>query len=377
MSPILAVISALAISTTAFADTLPWNRSSGRGTCYEPCTEEECAAPVCEQGYEPNCYSLSCAYNAPANYRTVQCNQFFTSVSFIYWQAQQEGMTLAWTAPAPIDSSTLPNHDASHVGFDFTYKPGFKLGFGYYLRQMDDWALNLNYTHLGATKKNVETAKPGTVFVNNEWLIPANNGFQDKRITANWKLNLDLLDVDLSRPFYNGTHLTLTPFFGARAGWVKQKYNVTYLSTDATPVNVTSNNESSSWALGTRGGFNGNWLLGMGFRMMGNAAASLLYTDYTIKHKENNYSAPAATLLSSNEDRMAGRFIGEMGLGFGWGSYFKKCQYHADFSASYDFTYMPGQNVMRQMVDTYAATSAPGSYDLFLHGLTVSARLDY
>ncbi len=322
--------------------------------------------------------SLPAAYNAPAATQVKNTWDWDVTASYIYWQALQEGMTLGWAVPSGTASGT-PAASAQRIDFDFKYQSGFKVGFGTCFNKHDAWALDFEYTRLNFTENTHKAAPTGEKYGTIEWLLSSNqtssNTFMNN-MSAQWKLNLNIADGYLARPFYNGTKLTLTPFFGVRAAWINQKYNISYTSLSGNVI--ASHNNSTSWGLGARGGFSGNWLLGYGFRVQGSAAGSLLYTQYNINHSESNQASttPGNNYFSASQKEKCGRFIGEVGLGLGWGMYVNKNREHFDILASYDFTYLPNQNVMRLKGD-YNNYSSEGAQDLMLQGLTVRATLDF
>ena len=80
----------------------------------------------------------------------------------------------------------------------------------------------------------------------------------------------------------------------------------------------------------------------MGFKIEGDLAASLLFTQYTkVFHSEQvaYYQSIPSTLETTLSNWNCVRPIAEMGLGLGWGTYLAKQKYHIDFLASYDFLF--------------------------------------
>lgn len=359
----LTLAAASLITTPVMAGFLSKNAVASRTVMIEKKQEEK------SKDHDQSHKKMQPGYNAPAR----SDPDWYFSASYLFWEALEDGLTLAWTFPSAL-TPAVDNTAADRVEFDFEYKSGFKVDFGTYFKR-DSWGLNFGYTHFAFTQNNTKHASD-EVFGQEEWLLSTNQDFSDK-IKAKWHLNLNFADADLSRPFYSGTKLTLTPFFGMRAAWIFQKYGVTY--TTLTPTEAKSKSKSSSWAIGARGGLNGHWLLGRGFRIQGNAAASLLYTHYNIRHQESSFAdvEPLTPRMIAKETQQRGRFIGELGLGLGWGKYINNRKQRLDLSAAYDFVYLPAQNVMRQLKDDYDLQSSTGASDLFLHGLTVTGSIDF
>ena len=68
--------------------------------------------------------------------------------------------------------------------------------------------------------------------------------------------------------------------------------------------------------------------------------------------------------------------MAEMDLGIGW-LYYINDQFAVDLSASYDFNYLWGQNMMRTLNDMNINGVNGASNNLYLHGLTLSAAFEF
>jgi hypothetical protein len=202
---------------------------------------------------------------------------------------------------------------------------------------------------------------------------------------------LDLIDLVASRPFYQGRCVTVSPFAGLRSALIRQSMSV-YLNEAATLFNGTallgaapsqplvSHNHSNSWSIGPRVGASSYCLFPQGFRLEGDMAASLLYTRYTsVKHSETVASTAfnPGPYHVAYTDYSCVRPAAEFGLGLGWGRYFSNNDFHLDLSADYDFMIFWSQNMMRKLLDDTLTGTGPAPSDLFLHGLTATARFDF
>ena len=111
--------------------------------------------------------------------------------------------------------------------------------------------------------------------------------------------------------------------------------------------------------------------------MEGEASGSLLYTSFgSITHREDNGQNDSAYWLKNGEYKTL-RPMADMKVGLGWGSYFDRQNYHFDLLATYDFTMMWGQNMMRSLVGTYNGGNAYEACDLHLQGVTATVRFDF
>jgi len=342
------------------------------------------------QGHERKEGDMVPGYNAPARFDVTNRKlDWYANVSFIYWDVVQEGMTLAVTQPGsgpflpvPPGGSSNDNLRREEQGFD--YHAGFKIGLGTYMYQHDNWAFNLEWTRLSFEDGSKKSPKDLTSFTHLEWLNVQNQNGPDTtvcdHIDADWHFRVNVFDVDMSRAYYSGTRLVLNPFYGLRAAWIDQIYNVNYdILVAGVTHKVRSRNSSDMWAVGPHGGMNMSFLLGKGFRFIGNAGVAILYSDYVMyqKQSDDNDIVPQRTILSGKDHIGRLRAMAEMGLGFGWGRYMNRGKQHVDISATYDFNYWPNQNVMRSFMDDLSNFSANDAGDLYLHGLTLTFTVDF
>ena len=373
MSRVLTLCSAAAVlaATGAFAQMSRNNQSGHNQAASNPCAcmEQGMGLPT-----EKKCFPA--AYNAPASI-AVSCGwDFDISASFLYWYVSEEGLDAAHAAPG-LSPPATPNTGA--VAYqDFSYQPGFQVAVGYNTGY-DDWTASLQYTWMhqsvsttyGAPRA-LGTGGAGS-WLGNDWFVVSPGNTATTALSTGWKMNMDMLDLFFSRPYYQGTQLTVSPYGGIRALWIRQAFNVDL--TDVAALNPTAKAKSNSWAIGAATGADIHWLLGMGFRFEGNATGALLYTQYTtIGWKQSRTDTSGAT--ASTTDYSAVRPVAQLGLGLGYGSYLYCQKFYVDFSARYDFNYFWNQNVMRPFVSELAGRENDRG-DLSMHGLTLNARFDF
>lgn len=367
------VCTALALATSAFAD------QHTDATPPKPQVKLGRGEPLTTQQY-PAGTNLAAGYavQPKTGYWPYQS---FLNFAFNYWQVSQEGMELA-TNGQYLGSEPLPEV-ANNVAYvqAAAYKPGFTAGIGMCI---DDWEIASSYTWVRSTISQTESAptgwSPTTVWIPKPWI--QNAGVSTTQLSSEWHVAMDLWDTAVSRPYYQSPCLTIHPFGGIRAAWIRQKLNLTFSTypmtgLTLTPQPIQSRNLSHSWALGPRFGSEARCLLPMGFRLEGDFAASLLFTRYTTVFQKEDAANTVSLdryLTYTNYDTL--RPAIEAGLGLGWGRYLSNQDYHLDFSASYDFQLFWDQNMMRKLVsEQYNQSYATGN--LLLQGLTVKARFDY
>lgn len=309
------------------------------------------------------------AYNAAARF-DVNCKwDLFLSVSFLYWQSSQEGMDLAYVTEGIEDHLVVPSGSVQIQKFE--YKPGFKVALGMDF-DYDNWVGALEYTWLHQQTHMSKSAPSGFVWQMTNWY----DFDYATSFSSNWRAHIDILDATMSRPFYQSRNITITPFGGMRAAWIRQNMHISLLYTPESELPWVSHNLSHAWSLGPRGGLQAHCLLGAGFRMEGDCSGSVLFTRYTkVAHEEVTPSSLVYALQYCDYNTL--RPMADMSIGLGWGSYFDHQNYHFDLLATYDFNVMWGQNMMRSIVDTHNLGSAFEAGALYLQGLTVSARFDF
>jgi hypothetical protein len=232
----------------------------------------------------------------------------------------------------------------------------------------------------------------------------SNHGY--KQATQSWNVKLDFLDLSLARSYYCGTKLAFRPFFGARGAWIRQSVSIDYTGqevvtvipggatitedTTGTLFSVQSGN-IRSWGVGPRAGFESNWMLGCGFRLIGDLSADVLYTRYDVKSSADlstiyvasitnttivaGTGTTSATLNQKHIDMLRPHV--DMEIGFGWGSYFDNSNWHFDLLATYGYQVFWNQNMFRNFSETFSGRSTNANGNLYVHGLTLTARFDF
>lgn len=351
-----------------------------------------------------------CAYNAPYGVDLLCQWDIFLKGSFIWLEAKEENLSLGTiyttqtTGGSPPDGSPPPLGVSRAISeFGFEYKPGFKVGLGINF-DCDNWELYAEYTYL---HPSVSTSiSPFTAYVDaNDVLtvsqiIPAGFGYSQNDnfyngATGNWDLKLDLADLELARQYYVGRCLTFRSFGALRAAWIRQDYTAEYQGYNQTndlaqSVTYKQTANTKSWAIGPRVGVDAKWLFCGGFRFFGNTSGSLLFTKYT-KVSENSarlvttIATGAQVIIPQDTARFTSdpcyvRPQAEMTIGAGWGDYFFCNKWYFDLEVGYTFNVFWNQNMFLETLVTNTSAQLPTKVkggDLSLHGLVVTARLDF
>ena len=108
------------------------------------------------------------------------------------------------------------------------------------------------------------------------------------------------------------------------------------------------------------------------------AGASLLFTQFTkVAHFVSNFDEDVGAAPFAITNYNCVRAMAEGNLGFGWGQYLYRNLYHIDLSATYDFNFLWGQNMLKYMVNLNGFGRGASPYDLLMHGLTINGRFNF
>ncbi len=325
--------------------------------------DDKCGATPPATCYPSDCRPCHClgpenyGVNAPVGPKT--CNgDFFINVAGFYWNAHQDGMEYAvrnrvqnpGESPELSSIETLNNLvDARYQTPDYGWDFGFKLGVGY-TTTCDGWDIGVLWTwYKGKANDKIE-AEPD----DNETLVTLWSAFAPVQgsvvyatdITTNWKLELNLIDIELGRQFWTSKYLSLRPHVGLRVAYIKQDWNMSHRggswssrgavsgppaigSQDAFNNEAKINNDFKG--VGVRGGLNSEWNFGCGWALYGDMAASIVYGRFDIDHDETNRFAVTPhtkrSVLETEDTFRASRGMLDLALGLQWSTMFCNCSY--------------------------------------------------
>jgi hypothetical protein len=399
MKQVMSVVLGLGLSVAAFAEDCNGDCCSDCGvndpdiascdhSCCNDCGVSQPSASACcstgGPGMPIDTNKVGGAYNKEANVH-IQCGtDYFITADFLYWEAMQDGMDLVMDHTNQIAS--FLETSSEQIKFEnFSYKPAFKVGVGR-TYAYDGWTAYAQYTWYHHTFSTSYSGPSPTPSLDN--FLTAQYGDADTHpdgdfaataYSSKWKLGIDIGDISVQRPSYIGTYLVLTPSLGVRGALIQQRLNGNSDNFDLAflPSERTGRYKVRSWAVGPRVGLASSWLMGCGFRFIGNGYASLLFTSYT--HARVNFTddTTADVHRKYRGNYNALRAMTELDLGLGWGDYFCDQTYHFDLALTYDFNVFWNQNMMRHLSNQFNRVLVDSPGNLYLHGLTVEARLDF
>jgi hypothetical protein len=335
-----------------------------------------------QPGHEMTKQQMHCAYSAPARIEVRGSWDIYATGTYLYWQARQENLDLGFNSNHTLIASISTVSKVKHP--NFTYRSGFKFGLGYD-SSYDNWDAFAEYTWFHSSiKTDMVPGGTNVVFpVQGHPIADPSDIVNDIAYFGSasqyWNLKIDIADLSLARAYYSGTKLTIRPYFGARGAWIRQIANSNYYDGITTGDGIALGtvlvkNRSVSQGIGPRLGMDSNWLVGYGFRLIGNASGDILYTRYDVRNSQ--VTEGVTTTIKDKQDFL--RSHTALDMGFGWGSYFSNNNWHVDLSATYGFQVFWNQNMFRFFSEAYnfAGSFAPNG-NLYIHGAALNAKLDF
>lgn len=318
-----------------------------------PCNEEACCRTYC-LGPANN------AVNPPVN--PITCNgDWLIKVAGFYWNFHQDAMEFAIdngvTQADFLDTSARRFIDAKYEMPKTSWDGGFKIGLGYNTT-CDGWDFGVQWTRFrGSSFTQIEADDDENHILLALWPSIEDNDmgvlttfFVVTAIEAKWKLDLDLVDLELGREFWNSHRLSLRPFIGLRYASLKQNFHLDHRGGDFSnpmlfdpPVHDFVDLDNEFKGFGFRGGLNSVWSFGCGWGVYADSALSLVYGRFNLDHDENTRLVETPfTKTRENEIEKhyrALRLLSDLEVGIQWSSLFCDCAYGVTVSLGWEVHY--------------------------------------
>ncbi len=355
------------------------------------------------------CYQYG--YTVPAHVEDeCDCADFTVSAEWLYWKPCAEELELGVTKTTTLvtgTSSVIPptvtNSHENHL--DFKWDSGFRLGIGYNL-PCDGWDLALKWTYFDS--KAHDSLDPDGSFTAGgalvgEVFVPSFSGFVFpdnsliKSASGRWKVDLNIVDLELGRAFLASPSLKLRPFIGLRWASIDQNYNLRYYGSlfqegiieDAFFDRVRMENDYSGFGL--RLGLDTVWDLGCGFGIFFDGSASLLYGDLDV-HQREFFTDLTGTIGSGeihqrHHDRCV-KANTDFNIGVQWATQCNFGRTNFLVRLGYEYQIFFAQNQFKNFVSTTPlggefadvrndVNSRSNGGDLSFHGLTLLGQIDF
>jgi len=278
-------------------------------------------------------------------------------VSFLYWQAKEDGLEYAIK-----NSNPDTGLDGKVVDPNFSFEPAFRLALGFYLPH-DCWDVSFYYTRFESKSRDDDTsvlnepissAGRGLIPV---WVHPAAfggslNDIRWANAKATWKIRYNVIDARLGKDFCVNCILALNPYFGLKNGIIHQNFNVSYRNgnvvsienSSVTPIATDVALKNFSYGIGPLLGLASSWRIGCSWSFFTNLSFSLLHTRFNLSRIENDLSTQIINGQTRNdraefsEKYWTYKPQAELAIGIRWDKCFG-CSSHLGIGAAYEGSY--------------------------------------
>ena len=304
---------------------------------------------------------------------------FYIHVDGLAFQAKQDGMEFAIEDTNGYDNPPLTRGNVqgfSNDHSDWAYNPGVRVGMGFFIDH-DAGNLDFNWTWLNIANykhANATTSDGDEIPL---WILGSGTPAEQfgSRTSAVWDATYDTIDASIGKPYHVSRHLILNPHFGARFAWIDQHFSVDYGGTGSATRTI-HHGDNDFWGIGARCGIDSDWIVGKGWCLFGNIAASMLFGKFQI---EQSVKLPGSTDGYDLEyDYYQNTPNLEMAIGVGWGRFFDKNKYHVGLRAAYEFHEWFDQLNLRKFYsgnETYA-NDVVSRGNLTLNGFSLKLQID-
>ena len=305
---------------------------------------------------------------------------FYIHADYLLMTAHQGGMEFALLDTNTWAYNISPGEVCGFGNSDkrWDWHSGVKVGLGFFLNH-DAWNIDAEWMWLHI-KENCSYSTTG-----NDYYVPLMGGgaWQSdpntaKQASAKWKCEYNTVDFKLAHPYHISRYLVASPHFGLRMAWLDQnllfRYSGTYTYPTIDGLRVKGTNDF--WGVGTRAGFDSEWLLGSGVSLFGKVAAALLYGKFDTNETDNLSTDDAYHLETSHKFY---RIIPNMNInvGLSWGKFFSKRKYLVSAKIGYEFHYWWNMNQWAKFYDDDPNAYNKVAGDLALGGLDFGLQVDF
>ncbi|NGX38917.1 MAG: hypothetical protein KR126chlam1_00233 [Chlamydiae bacterium] len=381
-------------------------------TCCQPCCEcEPCCVPKPKKCIDCECYT--------PQFYDLQCDfGFYFDVEFLYWYAKEQHLPLAVEStiePVLREDGTpkdflLPKKE---IFMDSRWDPGFRLGVGFN-SECDGWDYYLSWTYMHNKRTRSRSVAPfedentpsGTNVLLSPWdtLYPVFVDGDDPQISGydhikgKWRLNYNVVDLELGRKYWLSQCFNFRPFVGLRGAWSRLRFRVknSFEPTDESIHNALSTSvayKNRIWGVGFLGGIQPTWYYSSCFALYGNANIALLWGRDDVSRKESIGILPGPGMIevinpsystSACVDGMQG--VLDLAIGLRYEDTYCCDRYRFTFDLGWEhhqwFNYAHKFKVLAIPVDTIEIGNGfvhldDFNTDLGLGGLVLRVRFDF
>lgn len=303
----------------------------------------------------------------------------FLDVEFLWWTPREDGLFYAqsgYTGPvtSPVPPDGVKNFKGHLQKVHPHFRPGFRAGIGGNM-SYDEWDIFLYWTWFRSHARGHSHGDLLTL-----WGHPTATGEGNvlegaTKAHAKWTLHYNTLDIEMGRSFWAGRHFSMRPFFGIRAGWIDQHFDVHYDYTTTPETDGRVRADSDFEGIGIRGGLDMRFVLLGGWSLYGIVSGSMLYGHYECDFHDHWESFKVANSRDSFHNAASSA---QMAFGVRWDTYINRDRYHFGLYAAWEQNIWFGVNKMNH----YFSHLNEGNLqqmngDLTLSGGTFGLRFDF
>jgi hypothetical protein len=204
---------------------------------------------------------------------------------FLYLQAKEEGLEYAMGDSLPATGAVATDGVIGKVHrIKPDFHPGYRVALGFFFPKQKGELL-AQWMHYQGTRNDTATQPIAA----GSGLWPDYLDMSDTPMAAHaharWNLNMNVFDLQVGTLFMEKKVLSLKPFAGFRAAWIKQKLDVSYkgvlfAATGTTTPVIRSKNHSDYAGYGICAGLDTNWKIWQGLSFFANGDISLLWSRF-------------------------------------------------------------------------------------------------
>lgn len=364
--------------------------------------------PVSGDYYEPGygCSRWDCCQYCPKLGAAQSCCDdcgFITGFDVLYWRANQSDLDYVVDGVREICDGESSNEEhpgnlfaGKHLHFpEYGWDTGFRLNFGYRFG-CDGWDAQLAYTYFNSKandhQKLSEHDQQNGKLLEAVIIHPAEEFFNPHKARARNRINYQMLDFLVSRPFCVSETLIMRPYMGMRALWLDQDFTAHYEGTlfqardPSSPPGVRVLWEGQTTGVGLIAGLQSNIHICEGISLYARGAASILAGEMKYQHRQR---VPHVAGIASDDpaddqfrllvdlDEKQHVPLASYELGAGITCETCICDYCTEFGLGYDFVqWMHTARIRRYFTNGFpAASTGAWKGSLLLHGVTFKANL--
>lgn len=308
---------------------------------------------------------------------------YYLEVDYLLWRASQNSMTYALGADSDFDPGVTAPPDTKDISQAFDWRSGFRLEAGY-LFPCSGFDLSLSWTNFDSNFS--QDAEAPFIIATETLGVTISNHVVGHDARSNWRLHLDMIDLNLGYLLWDAGYFELRPYIGIKGGRIEQQQTIHYNNfidegNSNAVVNATIRKLGDFYGGGPKFGMSGSYFLWNGWflndlRLVGNIAGSLLYgrlhapTKFLVYEPANELRSDAHFKFDHNELIPTV----QMFIGLNWERGF--CQYFLlDFGIGYEVQYFWNTwRSQRSFVEDIYLTDT-GRGNLLLQGITAKMAM--